>query len=874
MKCFKMKKNSALTRILVLSLCLCFLMGLCSVGISAAADSYQLSTYIDKTYEYEKGTSSKVLTDTEAKKALTESVDLLMLAAGRDTGRGAVTDDEFSTYLGYVNGNLRYGNGSYTALDFLRAAVAVGACGCDPAFVGNDDNKNRVDLLYKGVYSRSLTSLEKAGTKTVAYALLALNVNNVSDSEMRSNGSKVTRMELKESLLASARDLSGQAVPDAGTSALILSALSPYYLDGETDVVAVAESLLVKLAGLQSSDGSIKDSTSATADLIVALCSMGIDPATNEFFTYDLHEGLMKYYNNDGGFAPGASSANSSAAATAAARCALVAYSCFDTDGLFFDFSSVKAHSVKQVSVEKPSTGNTTNKNNNSTTNKNNSGSTSNKNSSTSNKNSSSSTTSKNNSSSNSTSTIEKQNSGSSTATGTTAGENARTLSASSNTVTKDKFESIKGTDEVYLYEGTWGEGESYTLSFNGKDITNPMDFNPDISNVVNHQLEIDAAAGDVAEYINFHHTGDFPGKAAATITVSLTDGSYNCYHYNEETATFDAIGSVTVANSMVSFDVTTGGEYFITNTTAQVSMDDLEMALGDTVDGIVPASTFEDIMGKNTDLVLSGETDRGVRYQIVFNGMDVTTPLDFNMRIVEETSNWEDISKLAEGPLVLNFMHNGVLPGPAEITFFANLDASVNYGLFYFNPAEKCGVYSGAIEVGEGEFTFMLNHCSEYFIAAYTGEDLLTGADYTWLIILIIVAVLLIGLGVAGFILYRRWGKEGFVQRINDLKAKLFSKKGAKVEAPLADEALADNETEDLTENDFDEESLYRELVGEDVYREESLNAEILSDETVSDIPEEEAPAEPMEEVAEEVSVEIDNESFMRPVEDETTKD
>lgn len=767
------KKHFVLSKICAMMVCFGLVIGVCSPGLSAAATETQLTTAIDKTYIYEKGSGTKILTDTEAKSALTESTDLLMLAAGRDSKATSVTDDEFSTYLGYVNANLRDGNGSYKAIDFCRGAVAVGAAGADPSMVGKDSNGNRVDLLYKGVYSRSISTLEKAGAETVAFALLALDSNNVSDADMRSAGSKVTRSQLKLSLITFASSLSKQAVPDAGISAMVLAALAPYYCAGDSDVIQAADGLLVKLAGLQSADGTIKDSTIATADLIVALCSMGIDPSANEFFTYDLHDGMMKGVQNDGGFADSVTGTKSTVAATSAARCALVAYRCFDRGELFFDFSMVKAHSVKAVASTT-----TTNKNTSSGTTSNTSASSS----TNSNKNTSGSSSTKSSSGSSSANKSTSSTSSTTSASGTSdtsAGANARTSSNAStggDVITKDKFESIKGTDEIYLYEGTWGEEEPYTLSFNGKNITNPMDFNAGLSNSANHQLEIDAASGQVVEYITFNHEGDFPGKATATITVSLTDGSYRCYHYNEETATFDEIGSVIVVNGMVSFDVVTGGEYFITDGEAQVSTEDLEMALGDTVDGVVPASTFQNIQGKNTDLVLSGETERGVRYEITFNGMDISSPLDFNMRITESTDHWEQISALADGPLVLNFAHSGVLPGTAHVKFFANLDASVSYGLFYFSPGEKSGVYSGAIEVGDGEFTFEINHCSEYFIAEYTGEDILTAQSYLWLIIVIVVGVLLLVGGIVLFIVYRRMGKEAFVAKFCSL---LPNKKG-----------------------------------------------------------------------------------------------
>lgn len=787
-----MKKTTVFHRIIAVVLCCCMMSGICSTGLFAAATSSQVGVYISKTYEYEKGSGSKVLTDAEAKTALTENTDLLILAAGRDVDHSNLSDDEFSTYLGYVNANLRGGNGSYKAMDFLRAALAVRAAGADPTQVGKDSNGNHVNLLYKGLYTRTISTLEKEGAKTVAYGLLALDANGISDAEVRSAGSKVSRSQLKSSLVASARSLSGQSSPDVGTSAMILAALAPYYQINEADVVSASQALLHKMADLQATNGLVKNSTAATAGLITALCSLGMDPAQNDYFAYDLHQGLMTCYNADSGFSSGSGS-TSSVDATSAARCALVAYYCFDRGEDFYDFTHVKAHTVKSIA----SSSSNTNKNTSTSTNKN----------------TSSSSSGKSNSGGSSTTGSGSKSTGSATTnSGTTSNGTKTTTDSSSATgsaiVPKEKFEAIQGKDEVYLYEGTWGEEEPYTLSFNGKDITEPMEFNAALNNICSHQLEVDAAADDNVEYITFMHNGAFPGKAAATITVSLADGTYNCYHYNDMTATFDELGSVSVVNSMASFDVSEGGEYFITGGSAEVSTEAIEMAVDDTIDGIVPASTFESIQGKNTDLILSGETDRGVRYEITFNGMDITAPSDFDMRIVESTDHWDDISKLAEGPLVLHFMHEGVLPGTAQVKFYANLDASVTYGLFYFNASEVNGVYTDAIEVGDGEFTFSISHCSEYFIAEYTGENLLTAPGHLWLVVLIVVGVLLLGGGVAVFVLYRRWGRDGFLQRLNDLKAKFGSRK-KKTEAVEGETLLFEEEnsiSEDIAADDISE--------------------------------------------------------------------
>ncbi len=740
----------------------------------------KVATYIDKTYDYEKGSGSKVLTEEEAKKALTSDIDLLMLASGRDTGRTAVTDDEFSTYLGYVNVQLRNGNGSYSAADFLRAALAVGASGGDPSSVGTDAAGNRVDLLYKGLYSRSLSSLEKEGTKTVAYGLLAVDANHVSDDEMRAGGSKVSRAQLKSSLIAAVNSLASQGVPDAGTSALAITALSADYVNGDSTVVDAVDKLLVKLSGLQAADGILKDSPVATAETLTALCALGVDPTANRYFNYDLYQGLLRFYCSDGGFAS-VYNGSSSSSATAAARCGLVAYLCYQEGGLFYDFSGVKSHSIKSIASPASSIS---------------SGSSP---ASSSKGKASSSSSSKGKSSSKSSGKSSNKSSSTGSSSSNSSSKSTVANAAQGSTVAKSVFEGIKGKDESYIYEGTWGEGEPYTLSFKGTDITTPMDFNAGISSVASHQMEIDAAAENV-EYIVFLHAGDFPGKATATITVSLPDGSYQCYHYDETVGKFTDVSAVTVANGMVSFSLDVGGEYFLTSD--EVNTEGHNFDTGDTVDGVVPASVFEDLAGKDVDLTLEGTLESGIAYEIIFNGTDITDPVDFDTRISEQSIHAGAIADLAKEPLILSFYHQGDLPGKATVKLYTNLDKNQTYGLYYFNSEEQQGEYCDEVLCEDDVASFVIDHCSDYFITPYHGQAVLTSTtENRNVIIAALLFELLLVLAAVGAVLYRRRGTGGLQLNLRQLPASLSLRKKKKDEIP-AEEWTLDTE-DDVLESD-----------------------------------------------------------------------
>lgn len=729
-----------------------------AAGVSASPRSD-----INQTYEYEKGGGSAVMTDEKLSQAMTERYDLLIMAAGRDTAQTAVSDEDFSKYLGYVNARLKGGNASYTVSDFLRAALACGAAGKDPSSVGVDDNRNRVDLLYKGLYSRSLASLKKEGTRTVAYALLALDANGVSDAAARAAGSSVTRQDLKAALCESAETLSGQASPDVHTAGLVLSALAPYYKAGEPGAVKAVSALLTKLAAVQNGSGAFQNSCAATAAVVTGLCAVGLDPADNTFLHGDAYAGLLRFQNSDGGFGSAAGGASSSAT-TSVARVALVAYAVFQNGDVFYDFSGVKHHAPAVVSLPaaakkdsgsagKSSSAQSSSKSKNSSSSSSSSSSAANRSANT----RSSGGSTANRSGSGSSSGGNTAAAGSVAANAGAAGVTTTQNAAQGTTVAQSVFEGIRGKNDVFVYEGTWNDGERYTISFTGTDITSPMDFNAVISGESAYPEKISAMVSD-GEVISFEHRDAFPGRAEAMVTVALADGMYHLYRYDPNADEAALITDLSVTNGVAVFTLAEGGDYFLSAETAKAPTKNV--SLDETVNGLVPASVFEEAAADDTDVILNGRTDRGVRYEILFPADGIETPMDFDMRITEETDHWDDISTMAESPLILHFEQEGALPGKASVSFYANLDDSVERGLFLFDPETHSAAYTCPIDVEQGRFSFEIEHCSDYFIAEYTGADTLF-ADRTntgfILFGLIVEAVLL--LASAGAVLYRRSG-------------------------------------------------------------------------------------------------------------------
>ncbi len=729
---------------------------------------------IDKTYRYEKGSDSTALTAAEIKAALTEKTDLIVLGAGRDVGQTAVSADNFKNYLGYVTANLNAKPSSYSITDDLRASLAAGAAGNSSA---------AVTLMKKGLFNRTLSALKGQGTKALAYALLTLDANGIADGAITSSDSSISRASLRGALCNAAAALTEKSTltdADVQSAALIITAMAPYY-QNDNDAQVGITSLLSQLALNQNSDGSFRNSCAATAWVLTALSSLKIDPAANDFLSYDVYAGLLTFQNGDGGFGSMQSSSSSSPT-TSVARIALVAYQVYQNGGLFFDFSSVTHHDPAKVS---PSGGSSSSKKSNGSS----SGSSS--------KRSNNSVSQRSSTASSSNLSNGSSSGGNSAAAGNMAGVTTTQKAEQGTTVLKAVFEKIKGTNDRIAYEGVWNESEKYTITFAGKDIREPKDFNAVITADSANRARILKAASD-AEIICFAHQGSFPGKATAQVTVALADGAYHLYYCDPDTGGMELVTNCQVKNSVASFSVEKGGEYFLSKVNLQKEEDPDVFLLEDTVGGIIPAATFKAYQGGTDPLTLSGETDRGIRYEIIFEGADIETPMDFNMIISEETDAWETISRMADNPLVLHFEQDGEIPGKATVIIHANLDNASEQGLYLYDPEVHSASYTGSIEAGNGQFSFELTHCCDYFIAPYDGSDVLFPKNDNWLtIIALILEGILIVAALFG-ILYRIYGKEGLKKKWAVLTGN--SGKGNKIDEEK--QKAVENRRDPLTED------------------------------------------------------------------------
>lgn len=230
------------------------------------------------------------------------------------------------------------------ATEWHRIALAALACGGDPTHFGKDENGNDINLIADGVYNRGQTmDLGAQGLNGWLWGLITL------DSMMYNipAGSSYTRTELVKTILGyqlfdggfNLRVMQGSTA-DPDMTAMAIQSMGPYYRTSNFNVKDPVDTALACLAELQLDTGDFRSwgtrNSESTSQVIISLCSVGIDPQNDQRFIkndINLLDALFYYQQEDGGFAhsydldesnPGATPGESDSMATDQALLALV----------------------------------------------------------------------------------------------------------------------------------------------------------------------------------------------------------------------------------------------------------------------------------------------------------------------------------------------------------------------------------------------------------------------------------------------------------------------------------------------------------------------------------------------------------------------
>ncbi|MCB5713262.1 prenyltransferase/squalene oxidase repeat-containing protein [Lactonifactor longoviformis] len=246
-------------------------------------------------------------------------------------GRSGYPDD-YSAYLAVLGDQITKKYTKHGTLDrskateWHRISLAVLSLGGDPTDIGTDGDGNHVNLIADGSYYRGkTTSLGNQGINGMIWGLIQMDSLRYVIPEDATD----TRDGIVKYLLSQQKENGGfSLIPDAveadvDITGMAVQALAPYYNSEQTytytrnvtkeeetrTVRQAVDDSLALLSQEQSDEGDYSSwgspNSESVSQVIVALCSLGINPAEDERFIKNgntLVDGLMKYRLEDGGF--------------------------------------------------------------------------------------------------------------------------------------------------------------------------------------------------------------------------------------------------------------------------------------------------------------------------------------------------------------------------------------------------------------------------------------------------------------------------------------------------------------------------------------------------------------------------------------------
>lgn len=200
------------------------------------------------------------------------------------------------------------------ATEWHRISLAVLACGGDPTHFGKDADGNDINLIADGVYDRGKTiDIGAQGLNGWLWGLITLD-------SMKYNipaGASYTRTELVKTILSYQLSDDGfnlrvaqGSTADPDITAMAIQSMGPYYRTSTLNVKDPVDRALERLSQLQLDTADFRSwgtrNSESTSQVIISLCSVGIDPQNDPRFVkngLNLLDALFYYQQEDGGFA-------------------------------------------------------------------------------------------------------------------------------------------------------------------------------------------------------------------------------------------------------------------------------------------------------------------------------------------------------------------------------------------------------------------------------------------------------------------------------------------------------------------------------------------------------------------------------------------
>src|SRR5690625_5028687 len=210
------------------------------------------------------------------------------------------------------------------ATEWHRISLAILSSGGDPTKIGTDTEGKTINLISDGTYNRGKTrSLGTQGINGWIWGLIAMDSMRYPVPEDAHDTRQSIIEEIMKLQLTDGGFSLNSPESDPDIIAMAIQALAPYYNSEETytyeqgavskevtkTVREVIDEALHTLSNLQTENGDFESfgipNSESTAQVIVALTSLGIDPLSDERFIKNdntILDGISSYLMDDGGF--------------------------------------------------------------------------------------------------------------------------------------------------------------------------------------------------------------------------------------------------------------------------------------------------------------------------------------------------------------------------------------------------------------------------------------------------------------------------------------------------------------------------------------------------------------------------------------------
>lgn len=245
------------------------------------------------------------------------------------------------------------------ATEYHRISLAVLALGGDPTCFGADSSGDPIDLIADGTYNWSNSdSLGMQGLNGWIFALITLDAKGYDVP----SGAAYTREKIIAAILEAQTDEGGFGLSggtaDVDITAMTLQALAPY-CNSDPDVQRSVSRALDWLSAQQNDSGDFtswgSETAEGTAQTVIALCSLGIDPRTDERFVKNgssALDGLLRYQTQSGMFKH-TLDGDADVMATEQAALALIAVQRLDqNENRIYDFTEIAVYEGEDDTAE------------------------------------------------------------------------------------------------------------------------------------------------------------------------------------------------------------------------------------------------------------------------------------------------------------------------------------------------------------------------------------------------------------------------------------------------------------------------------------------------------------------------------------------